>query len=437
MSLQTFWNRITNIGVNETELGREIVKVRILNQLMFVALLTSTFVLIAYIITKDTTTLVLTTLVNMIIESLGLFLAYKKQHHLTRYAAFWLLPTWIGVNVVLNNGGFGEANIFSTAAFCAFIMYEGERKLQIPSVVYITVVFIISKLYVINYGDLATMSFNPYDEIITFPFILIILGLIILLYQREIKKFEAQREKWISELEEKNKALSEVNEELEQFTYIASHDLKTPLRTISSHLDLIKWHIDKKDFEAVNEDIVFAKRGAKQMYTLINDILEYKQLNNTNDSFSIVDLNDIFLTIVDQLKVYIEEKNAEVHFASLPKVKARTTDIMILFQNLIDNGIKYNKSTKPLITISHEIGEENLILKFEDNGIGIEEEYQDKIFQFFKRLHGSNEYEGTGIGLGLCKKIVQNYNGSIAVQTSKNGGSIFVIQLPLSMIVKE
>ena len=430
MTLSSFWNTITNFGVDEAELGREVVKVRLLNQIVFVALMTSILVLISYIITNDTTVIILSTLGNIAIEGAGLFASYKKRHRLARFISFLLFPTWVGVNVLANGGGFGEANIFSTTAFCAFIMFEDERRVQIPSVVYITTVFIATKLYVINYLPNVVNTFNPYDEIITFPLVLVILGLIILLYQKEIKKFETQREGWIDDLERKNKVLLEVNEELEQFTYIASHDLKTPLRTINSHLDLIEWHIKKENFNAVKEDIVFAKQGAKQMYALINDILEYKQLSNQNDTPVAIDLNEMLPKILHQLDSYIKERNGRIMIEQLPKILARPNDIFILFQNLIENGIKYNQSDVPILNISCQEKETFLEFRVEDNGIGIEEVYHDKIFQFFKRLHGSNEYEGTGIGLGLCKKIVQKYNGSISVNSLDTNGSTFIVRLP-------
>jgi signal transduction histidine kinase len=437
MNISSFWNTITNIGVNEAELGREVVKVRLLNQVMFVAVTASILVLISYIITNDTTVIILSTMGNIIIEGTGLFVSYKKRHQLARFLAMVIFPTWVGVNVIVNGGGFGEASIFSTTAFCAFIIFEGQRRVQIPSVVYITAIFISTKLYVINYLPSTDLTINPYDEIITFPLVLIILGLIILLYQREIKRFETQREGFIDDLERKNEALSEVNEELEQFTYIASHDLKTPLRSINSHLDLINWHIDREDFSAVKEDIIFAKQGAKQMYALINDILEYKQLNNPNEAVSSVDLNETLSNVVHQLDVYIKEQNAEISYSLLPKIQAKTTDVMVLFQNLIENGIKYNQSDKPTVNISHLVNDEFLELRFEDNGIGIEEEYRAKVFQFFKRLHGSNEYEGTGIGLGLCRKIVQNYNGSITVDGLEKGGSVFIVRYPIGIYVRD
>ena len=431
MKTSGFWNTITNLGVDEAQLGREVVKVRILNQIVFVALTCSIMVLIAYIITNDTKVIIFSTIGNIIVEGSGLFASYKKRHRLARYISFLIFPTWVGVNVLTNGGGFGEANIFSTTAFCAFIMFEDERKVQIPSVVYITALFVATKLYVINYLSNSTYDFNPYDEIITFPLALVILGLIIILYQKEIKKFEAQREGWINDLEQKNKALSEVNEELEQFTYIASHDLKTPLRTINSHLDLINWHIKREDFNAVQEDIVFAKQGAKQMYTLINDILEYKQISNRDEAIQNVDLNQLSEQVVTQLDAFIQEKNAEIIIHLLPTVPARQQDMLVLFQNIIENGIKYNTSEIPKVTISHTLVENTIQLKFEDNGIGIDLNYREKVFQFFKRLHSSSEYEGTGIGLGLCRKIVENYNGSITIESAKTGGSIFIVTLPL------
>ena len=431
MKLSVFWNTITNLGVDEAELGREVVKVRLLNQIMFVAVTTSVLILILYIITNDTTVIILSTIGNIILEGSGLFASYKKRHRLARFLSFLLFPTWVGVNVIMNGGGFGEASIFSTTAFCAFIMFEGERRIQIPSVAYITAIFISTKLYVINYLPNTNLTLNPYDEIITFPLVLVILGLIILLYQREIKKFETQQESLIDDLERKNKALLKVNEELEQFTYIASHDLKTPLRSISSHLDLINWHIDKGNFNAVKEDIQFAKQGTKQMYSLINDILEYKQISNRDEAIKEVNLNEISEQVISQLEVIIEEKNAEVDVRSLPSIHVRQQDILVLFQNIIENGIKYNTSSNPKVIVSSIVSDTNVQLLFEDNGIGIDPDYREKVFQFFKRLHNSSKYEGTGIGLGLCKKIVENYGGSIDVQAAKTRGSIFTVTLPL------
>lgn len=430
MKIQRFWNLITNIGVDEAELGREVVKVRLLNQLIFLGFTISILVLISYIITNDTKMLIFSTSVNICIEFAGLWASYKKRHRLARYLAFLLFPTWVSINVILNAGGFGEANIFCAMAFCAFIMFEDEPKLQIPSVIYVTCLFVASKLYVINYLPAIDKTYNPYDEIITFPFILVILGLLTLLYQREMKRFQIQREKLILDLEQKNIALSEINEELEQFTYIASHDLKTPLRTVNSHLDLIAWHIKKEDFEAVKEDIVFAKQGAKQMYALINDILEYKQLSNQEELPSAIDLNDIVPKVVAQLEHFVKERKATIQLMPLPKMMMRRNDVFVLFQNLIENGIKYNQSDAPFVKVSYQEKEDKIIFRFEDNGIGIEEQYHEKIFQFFKRLHGSTTYEGTGIGLGLCKKIIQNYNGSISIEAVKTGGSAFVVCFP-------
>jgi len=405
MSIRNAWYNITNLGVDEAKLGREVVKVRILNQIVFVTLMTSTLVLLVYIATNDTLTIILTTLGNISLESAALLAAYNQRHRLARYLAFIVFPTWMGINVMLTGGGFSEANIFSALAFCAFIMFEGEKKLQIPAVVYITSIFITTRLYVIQYVPNLDRVINPYDEIITFPLILVILGLIILLYQREIKKFEKQQEGLINDLARKNQSLIQLNEELEQFAHIASHDLKTPLRTISSHLDLIQWHIKRGQYEAISEDIRFAKQGTQQMYSLINDILEYQQLSHPEEGLETVDLNLIFKKVVAQLDASIQEKKAEISASSLPILKGRAQDMMFLFQNLIENGIKFNQSTTPKVEITSSSNDTFVQLVFKDNGIGIEEMYHDKIFEFFQRLHNNSEYEGTGIGLGLCKKL--------------------------------
>ena len=216
------------------------------------------------------------------------------------------------------------------------------------------------------------------------------------------------------------------------------NDLKSPLRTISSHLDLIRLHIKRNNFEAVDEDIDFAKRGTKQLYTLISDILEYKELSNDNNKVSEIDLNQVLFEVLDRLEADIMDKNSIINLVdTLPKIKAKERDLVVLFQNIIQNGIKYNQAVIPEIVIYSEITTTNINIFFKDNGIGIDPKYHEKIFQFFKRLHTTEIYKGTGIGLGLCRKIVRAYKGDLTIDSVENEGAIFQIQFPIEMFVEE
>lgn len=430
MSLKGLWNSITNIGIDETALGKEVVKARLLNQLIVASLFTSFLALITYIIFFEGYTIIFTTIANLTLESIGLFLAFRQKHIAVRYIAAFAFPTLIAVHVFILGGNFGEANIFLAMGFSSFILFEGQRRWQITAVVYISLLFIITKLYVINYQIGSDIKINPYDEIVTFPMMLIILGLIILIYQSELKKYEAQKSKFIKDLKSKNL-------ELEEFTYIASHDLKTPLRTVSSYLDLSKIHLQKQNLAEATRSLDAAKKGTVQMYALINDILEYKRI--TQDEGSVeesIDLNELIEIVKEKIGPAFQQKNTLIQYESLPTISANQNEILALFQNLIENGLKYNESEQAKISITHQVTSQHLKITFEDNGIGIEEVHYEKIFKFFNRLHRPEDYEGSGIGLGLCKKIVQKYEGNIYVQSEIGNGTTFTIHFPKTLLLK-
>ena len=245
MILKKLWNKISNIGVDETALGEEVVKVRLFNQLISIALITSCLAMTSYIITNDSRTIILTTLANIILESIALGMAFLKKHKTARHIGLLVFPTLVAIHILILGKNFGEANIFSAIALAAFFIYDGNRKLRIFAVAYIVILFITSKLLSIEMFNSNYDYSNPYDEIVTFPATIIVLGLIVILYQNSLKKYDNQRLAFIKNLKEKNEELAALNDELEQFTYIASHDLKSPLRTISSHLDLIRLHIKR------------------------------------------------------------------------------------------------------------------------------------------------------------------------------------------------
>ena len=432
-----FWDQISNAGLSKDDLGREAIKVRLLNQLIAIAFITSCLTLVTYLLFDDNIVIVVTTMVNITLESVALILSYFRRHKLARLVCLVLFPTAIGVHVVILGGNFGEANIFAAIGFAAFIIFEGQRWLQFGAVTYIVLLFSLSKYLSIANLDREAIVTNPYDEIITFPAILIALGFVIFLYQREMARYEEEQQRLFDELAAKNRDLLQINDELEEFTYIASHDLKTPLRSIGNFLGLMELNIRRKRFDDLDSNLRIARQGVSQMYALINDILEYKKMTRQDRPLEVVSLSKVFEQVVAALAARIEEKNARVSADPLPSVLGNAHEMFVLFLNLIDNGVKYNQSEVPTVHIGVAASPAGLSLTFRDNGIGIDPAYHEQIFRFFSRLHPSDQYEGTGIGLGLCKKIMHNYQGEIRVVSSEGEGASLIVTFPNSVLIAQ
>ncbi len=234
-----------------------------------------------------------------------------------------------------------------------------------------------------------------------------------------------------NELSSINNRLGQSNNELERFAYIASHDLKSPLRNIISFLNLIERKLINTEDSEIKEYLKFAIDNAKQMHTLIQDVLEFSQIDsnqeNTKDD---VDFNSSMLQVVHNLRESIEQKQATITVSELPNLFINQVHIIQLFQNLIGNGLKYNESVKPEVRIEHVHENGKHIFAVRDNGIGIPKEFHAQIFEMFKRLHTKDKYKGTGIGLAVCQKIVNNLGGKIWLDSNVGEGTTFYVSIP-------
>jgi light-regulated signal transduction histidine kinase (bacteriophytochrome) len=240
------------------------------------------------------------------------------------------------------------------------------------------------------------------------------------------------------ELKAANEKLRKSNEELEQFTYLASHDLKEPLRNISSFVTLIQRRIKKINIPELNEYFDFVILNTKRMYSLVEDVLVLSRINNHEPlASSPVDLNDVIQDVQMGLDTLIREKKAHITTDHLPTVEAPRAHLFLVFKNLIENGIKYNESVKPQVHIYYSIHQEKNCYQFtvSDNGIGVDIKYQTQIFEMFKRLNNREKYTGSGMGLAICKKILARYGGEIWIQSEENKGSTFYFTLPVTSAV--
>lgn len=224
--------------------------------------------------------------------------------------------------------------------------------------------------------------------------------------------------------------LERSNEELARFAYVASHDLQEPLRMVSSYTQLLERKYKDQLDEDANQFIHFAVDGAKRMQQLITDLLAYSNIAANSQIFDEIDCNQLLQQVIENLKIAIEETQAKIIYENLPIVKGDKIKLLQLFQNLISNAIKFRGAAAPEIIIQTRLIEHYWQFSIQDNGIGIEPQFFDKIFVMFQRLHGKQTYPGTGIGLAICKKIVEQHHGEIWVRSLLNKGTTFYFTLP-------
>lgn len=244
------------------------------------------------------------------------------------------------------------------------------------------------------------------------------------LSKQTIKLFELRKAN--ASLKVSQKRLKAYSEQMESFAYIASHDLKEPARMVSNFMQLLEKKYTTQLDEKAKKYIYFASDGAKRMTVLIDDLLDFAKINNETNTNENVDTSLLLNEVTAYLKGVIEEKKATILYGKLPVILATATGIRLLFRNLITNALKYQSADKQsVIEISYTESNTHWQFVVQDNGIGIDSKNLQTVFQLFKRLHSKEVYTGTGMGLAICKKIVENHGGNIWVESEVGKGSKF------------
>jgi len=248
-----------------------------------------------------------------------------------------------------------------------------------------------------------------YDYYLNMGFAIVSSGFLSYIMMNILRNYNSQKDAVLKKLAEQNSIINKQNEEMELFTIMASHDLKTPARTITSFLGLLKKTDDFKNSNS-EEYLNMALSGAHQLNNLITGISSFR---NTGDD------------------------KTDFRYEPTDKILKANTDLHHIFQNLIENALKYNTHKNKVINIDSKISESTITFSFSDNGLGIEKEYLDYIFDPFKKLHSAEKYDSTGLGLAICRKIISNYNGSIKAESVGLGhGTTFIISFPIALLAE-
>ena len=254
----------------------------------------------------------------------------------------------------------------------------------------------------------------------------------------ELKNKEKELKNYKDSLEEKVKIrteeLAKSNSELANFAYVTSHDLREPLRMITSFLQLLERRYKDQLDQDANDFINYAVDGSKRLNDMITDLLEYSKLTRIEPTFTKVNLNKVLDDTLINLVIPIEENNVIITYDRLPTVNGDENSLLMILQNLIGNAIKYHGQKQPKIHISAVKEKTQNVISIKDNGIGIKPEHLKRIFKVFQRLHRHDEYPGTGIGLAIAQKIVQQHGGNIWVESEYGKGTTFHFSIPIKTV---
>jgi len=441
--MRRLFKTISRIGITHHQALSQQNKILLLNQITTIVSLAIWFKFFNDIYDNDWIGMLINAVIGTLLGCTFL-LNYLQKIDLAR--AWFISIFLIGITAVnlLLGKELGAEFGFFTCVIMTIIFFETTSARFIYCSLTI-LCYVASQIYFQNFDSPLAHILKSSSYHFLFFANLICTILSVLTFAKENKNFSFQTIKLLESTKEQNEKLAEVqlqlkqqneklegaNMELEKFAYIASHDLKSPLRNIINFSGLIQ----KKCFDQLSEDgqkyFNVINKNANHMHCLIEDILEYSRLNGEDFSLNEINLNELLPKVLENIEANIQEKNGLVQFNNLPIIRGHESQLILVFQNFIENAIKYNRNKRPTVFISSETNEEAHIIYIKDNGIGISQEHYDRIFEMFSRLHNQREFQGSGIGLAICQKIVKYHGGKIELESEPGEGTTFAISFPL------
>lgn len=419
-------SRIVNLGRYKGMSRSEKVQLNIINLQGYIFIFFSFLLLLKSIILgyNDVAAVFIAMLLCIVVP----ILTYTKN--LNKAKIYWtvLFPIIIWVLIVAY-GDKPRGEILFLIPISNTLLLFKKRRHKVIIVIYITLLFIIGTVHNSLYTSILSGDTDDSDKFFTFMVALLCISTIIIVFVTEL-------EGRLALLEQKNKALNFANQDIERITFMASHNLRTPVRVTLNYISMIKRNLSRGDTDNIEKDLGYIQQASKEMNNLISDMLDYSSVvKEQSQQIEVIDMEELVAEIVKTVSLaYEKEVNYQLNAAK--NIQTHRVYLNAVLQNLIENGVKYNKSEVPKLVIDFQKQKNGYLLRVQDNGIGIEEVYHKKIFKMFERLHHVEEYEGTGIGLAMCKRILQKLDGRIWLESELGKGTTFYVEFPLGASVR-
>ena len=422
--LLSFLQLLPDIGVATSMSDKEIAKARIYNYLILIMLIIQSLLLVRELIILDVVRLSIISTFCTISASF-LFLHHRFGLDVSAGALNTIYPLAMGSYILMVGKNEGTEYCFFIFVLSS-IIFQKNALFSIFLIIYNISIFILAIFYINEYGMLLQREEGTEQEdyIIIFIASSICIALIMYVYDQALEKYDRKSSELIDSLQNKNDKLITSNQELERFTYIASHDLKTPLRNIVSFLGVMERQVKEGKTDELEKYFSIVTENARNLYDLIEETLEYSKIGQQEWKSEVINLNLLAQKIKEQLQ-HTSSEQISIEFQELPIINGDDFFVYKLFFNIIENGIKYNNSDPKKVGIQSQEYEYHYEISISDNGIGIPQEYLQQIFIMYKRLHTRDHFQGTGIGLSMSKKIIEKMGGRIWVRSVLGEGTTF------------
>lgn len=418
--MKSIWDKVINLGISEELASSEKSKIRLINRLSVIAALGGLVIFFGSLFLFPET-FFWTEIFVVLFPILFLYFNHSRKYIISKLFICAVYPSAISFQICMDGATSGEFTLFLLFGLLGYVLYEKDKKTIGLLLLWNGLNSVCSYLFVIYSFKENIICTNVLGTIIVSQLSIIVAAYIISFYQKEIADQRNYNEKMMEDLQRKSL-------ELERFAFISSHDLKVPLKNIIGFSELISSSIKEDNLQSANDYCKIIHTNARRMDNLIEDTLEIISYDKRHAEFESIDLNKV----IDQVELLISNSYSQRNYSiqmhsTLPVIKGVKSELLSCFKNLIENSIKYNHGD-PLIEIDcSSIGDYHYIT-FKDNGIGIPAHKVDEVFDMYVRLVRNDDYEGSGLGLPICKKIIEKMGGSIWVESKEGEGSTFYLK---------
>ncbi len=441
MNIKKTYHKLRHLGITLEMDFLETKRLTLLNEICIWTILLEFFNHVLVILARDFNTIISLLIIQFII-SVPLVLNYFQKTEVSKWFLLMFGTLMISFLIILLGKDFNQDYCYLLVSVLIIILLPKFTH-RVIHLGFVFTMYLVTKFYLEYYPPL---SINPNGQLAstsTFTFIVLLIAILLWRFVRISKNIEIKLKTSLSsilqknheieinqfQIKQQNQSLEQVNKELEHFAFIASNDLQSPLNDILENIGNIKTQLKCTDID-IQEYLDYTISSAEQMKIIIQDVLAFSKIEDSEVELKPTNLNRVITSVLLNIKESVDSRNAEVDIPLLPTIQAMDTQITLLFQNLIENGIKYNTSSIPKVSLEHEENEQYHIFNVQDNGIGISETDQVKVFEMFKRLKEKREEKGSGIGLAICKKIIERHKGTINIESEIGKGTTFRIFLP-------